>query len=410
MTLIIIDIILSFAIFYCIDKKTQIDKIKLFSMVPIFIVIISFCTGTFGDNFIISMFISHIVCLSAIAVVYRKTILSALTTWTIIYCILEIYSILFVNLIFEYIKEIFPIEYINYETIFIIYIPQWIVLLLCFKYMEIIKQIYKLIITEKLSTSLFIISFSLDFMLTFYVMSLNVASQLLKNITYIMFFLLLISIAVYFWRIHKKSQQIYKLNTYLEIKNSDLRKIKNDYGTQITYLYELGLMEKFDDLKNSLKDIINSNNSTPTTIEIDNNENSILSIALKPAIDKGIHVIMEDKCDLGLINMNEMELFRVISNIVTNAIKAMKNQGIIIAKSYESLGNVVILLSNNGPKIEEHYLKDIFKAGFTTKDDTDNNHGYGLSIVKDLVESHNGTIQVKSNDTATEFKIVLPIR
>ena len=108
--------------------------------------------------------------------------------------------------------------------------------------------------------------------------------------------------------------------------------------------------------------------------------------------------------------MNEMEFYRVISNIVNNAINAMNGQGIIIAKSYEYLGNAVIKIENNGPKIEEYYLKDIFKVGFTTKDNTDKSHGYGLSIVKDLVESHNGKIHVKSTDTATEFKIILPIK
>ena len=169
-------------------------------------------------------------------------------------------------------------------------------------------------------------------------------------------------------------------------------------------------MERFDDLKRSLKDIINNNESTPTAVEVNKNENSLLSLALKPAIDKGIHVIIEEKCDFGLINMSEMEFYRVISNIVNNAIKAMKGQGIIIAKSYEYLGNAVIKIENNGPKIEEHYLTDIFEMGFTTKDNTDKSHGYGLSIVKDLVESHNGKIHVKSTDTATEFKIVLPIK
>jgi two-component system sensor histidine kinase AgrC len=107
--------------------------------------------------------------------------------------------------------------------------------------------------------------------------------------------------------------------------------------------------------------------------------------------------------------MNEMEFYRIISNIVNNAIKAMNGKGIIVAKSYEYLGNAVVKIENNGPKIEEHHLTDIFKVGFTTKDNSDNSHGYGLSIVKDLVESNNGKIYVKSNDTATEFKIVLPI-
>ena len=201
------------------------------------------------------------------------------------------------------------------------------------------------------------------------------------------------------------------MNEALEIKNNELRKIKHDYGAQISYLYGLCLMERFDDLKKSLKDIINNNKSTPTAVEVNNNnENSLLSLALKPAIDKGIHVIIEDKCDFALINMNEMEFYRVISNIVNNAIKAMKGKGIIIAKSYVYLGNAVIKIENNGPKIEEHHLTDIFKSGFTTKDNTDKSHGYGLSIVKDLVESNNGKISVKSTDIATEFKIVLPIK
>jgi sensor histidine kinase regulating citrate/malate metabolism len=47
--------------------------------------------------------------------------------------------------------------------------------------------------------------------------------------------------------------------------------------------------------------------------------------------------------------------------------------------------------------------------GFTTKENSDKNHGYGLSIVKDLVERNSGKIYVKSTETATEFKIVLPI-
>ncbi|OOM78373.1 putative sensor histidine kinase TcrY [Clostridium puniceum] len=399
--------ILAYTIFYCEDKN---QKINFFSIFTIFLVITNFFIETFGNNFEISIFITHILCLSAIALVYRKNILSALTAFTITYFIIQAYTMLFGNLIFEYVKGICPIEYINYETIFIIYIPQWIVLLSCFKYIHKIKQIYSFIINEELYTTFLIISFILDFIINFYLMTLNVQSQLLKNMTYIIFFMFLISIIVYFLNIHKKSEQIYKLNKSLGIKNSELREIKNNYASQISYLYELGLMENFEDLKKSLKNIINKNESTPMDVEVSENKQSLLEVALKPAIDKGIDVIIEEKCDFGLIKINEMEIYRVITNIVNNAIKAVNGKGIIIAKSYEYLGNAVILLSNNGPKIEEHYLKDIFKAGFTTKDNADNSHGYGLSIVKDLVESHSGTIHVQSTDTVTEFKIILPLK
>ena len=271
-------------------------------------------------------------------------------------------------------------------------------------------KIYKLIISEGFFISALIISFVLDFIITFYVITLGKENQLLKNIVYLIFFIFFVVILIYFWKVKQKSDQIYKLNEALELKNNELRKIKHDYGAQISYLYGLCLMVRFDDLKGALKNIIDNNESIPTAAEVCKNEKSLLSLALKPAIDKGIHVIIEEKCDLRVIDMTEMEFYRVVSNIVNNAISAMNGQGIIIAKSYEYLGSIVVKIENNGPKIEEKYLKDIYKVGFTTKDNTDKNHGYGLSIVKELVENYNGKIYVKSTDTATEFKIVLPIK
>ena len=400
----------AYVLIYCVDKSQRIDKMKLLFMTLMFTLIGMLFTRTFVDCPGIIVFSTHILALGLVFLLYKKNIINALIAHTIIYSIMGIYSIIFGNIVFAYVKELLPIKYISYEEIFIIYVPEWILIFLCFKYIKKIEQVYKLIVNEGLLIYLLIMSFAMDFTITFYLLTVGYKSQLIKNIINIMFFIFFIVVLLYFRKIQYKSEQISKLNKALGIKNSELSKIKHDYGAQISYLYGLCLMERFDDLKKSLKDIINNNESTPTAVEVNKNENSLLSLALKPAIDKGIHIIIEEKCDFALINMNEMEFYRVISNIVNNAIKAMKGQGIIIVKSYEYLGNAVIKIENNGPKIEEHYLTDIFKMGFTTKDNIDKSHGYGLSIVKDLVESHNGKIHVKSTDTATEFKIVLPIK
>ena len=368
-----------------------------------------FFTGTFGENGAMSIFVTHVLALCITIAFYKKNILNSIIAYSIIYSVVAIFNIIFGSLFFEYVTTILPIEYINYEKICIMYLPQVVLLIYCFKYINKIKQIHKLIINEGFSTIFLIMSFFLDFIITFYLITLGQKSQLIKNVIYIVFFLFLLVILIYFWKIHQKSEQIYKLNDALEIKNNELRKIKHDYGAQISYLYGLCLMERFDDLKKSLKDIINNNESIPTAVEISEDKQSLLSLALKPAIDKGIHVIIEDKCSFNLIKMDEMEFYRIISNIVNNAIKALDGEGIIIAKSYEYLGNAVIKIENNGPRIHEHILTDIFNVGFTTKENKDNSHGYGLSIVKDLIESNNGKIYVKSTDIATEFKIVLPI-
>ena len=398
----------TYTISYCTSSDKRIEKIKIVLMTIMFILIRYFFSQTFKSSFEITIFATHLSILGVVVAFYGKNIVNALASYTIIYSILQMYTIIVGNLIFEYINKILPKEYIKQEIFFIIYVPQLLVLFICFKYRDKIKQIYKTIVYEGLFISSLIISFVLDFIVVFYLVTLGRENQLLRNIIYLMFFMFFIGILMYFWKVNRKSKQIYKLNEALEIKNDELRKIKHDYGAQISYLYGLCLMDRFDDLKKSLKDIINNNEATPTAVEVNKNENSLLSIALKPAIDKGIHVIIEEKCELALINMNEMDLYRIISNIANNAINVMNGEGIIIAKVYEYLDSVVIKIENNGPKIEENNLLNIFNAGFTTKENIDDSHGYGLYIVKELVERHNGKINVKSTDSTTEFKIVLP--
>ena len=402
-------VLFTYALSSCNNKKEKGNRLKEIFITIAFIIDAQLFTRVFGNSWEMAIFAAHIVGLLITIVFYRKNILNGVISYTIIYSIIALMTIVFGSLIFEYARGIFSQEYIVYETIFIIYVPQSIILLSCFKYINKIEQIHKLIINEGFSIIFLIISFFLDFTLTFYVITLGQKSQLLKNIVYIVFFVFVIILFIYFWKVHQKSQQIYKLNEALEIKNGELRKIMHDYGAQISYLYGLCLMNRFDDLKKSLKDIINNNDSVPTAVEVTRNEETLLSLALKPAIEKGIHVIIEEKCDFSLINMSEMEFFRVVSNIVNNAIKAMNGEGIIIAKSYEYLGNAIIKIENNGPKIEEYHLKDIFKVGFTTKNNVNNCHGFGLSIVNELVENHGGKVLVKSTYDATEFKIVLPI-
>ena len=410
-TSIIQAIIFSYSIQCCLKKENKINKLKLALMSIIFFVIGSIFTSIWG-NLSVCVFITHIVSLISIIILYKNDKFRATIPYTLIYCLMGVYVIIVSNLFFGFIKNLVSIDYIDIAQILTIYVPEILLIYLWIRYIDKFIQLYKLIISEKINMIVLIItSFCLDFVVAFYLIIYNDESKLLKNIIITILCICLILITKYFGEIKQKSNQIFEMNEALEIKNNELRKIKHDYGAQISYLYGLCLMERFDDLKKSLKDIINNNKSTPTAVEVNNNnENSLLSLALKPAIDKGIHIIIEEKCDFALINMNEMEFYRVISNIVNNAIKAMKGKGIIIAKSYVYLGNAVIKIENNGPKIEEHHLTDIFKSGFTTKDNTDKSHGYGLSIVKDLVESNNGKISVKSTDIATEFKIVLPIK
>jgi len=191
----------------------------------------------------------------------------------------------------------------------------------------------------------------------------------------------------------------------LKDNNNQLRKIKHDYGAQISYFYGLCLMDRYDDLESALKNVIDKSKYC-NNVNLEQC-NSILYLALETAVNSNdIKVTIEERTDLHKLVIPELELFRVLSNIITNAVEAMEGQGNIFAKSYQLEEEVIILIQNDGPEIPKDVLLNIFKTGFTTKNNTEKRHGFGLSIVKELVERYDGQINVASSEELTEFRII----
>lgn len=419
--MLILDIIVSilqsalfaYTITCCVDKNYKEGTVKngkLIFLIILFSINGQVFTDTFGESQVMALFVNHIVALFITALFFRKSILNSIVANSIVYTIILLFNIVFGSLIFETIATIVPLKYMDYVKAFIIYIPEIVLILYYIKHISIIKHIYKYIINEHFSIGFIMTTFLGDFIMTFYLLHLGDKSQIVKNIINLIFFMVCLIILVYISKIYIKSEDISKLNKALELKNTDLRKIKHDYGAQISYLYGLCLMNRFDDLKKALKNIIEDNDNVPSAVEINEDNNSLLSLALKPALEKGIHVIIKSNYDTRVCVMPEIELYRVLSNIVNNALNVMHDEGIIIANAYEQVDNIIIKIENNGPKIDEKFREKIFEPGFTTKENNEKNHGFGLSIVKDLIESYNGKISLKSNDISTEFKIILPIK
>jgi len=79
-----------------------------------------------------------------------------------------------------------------------------------------------------------------------------------------------------------------------------------------------------------------------------------------------------------------------------NALEAMSHQseGIIhISAKYAANNRPEILISDNGPGIPEEILEQIFVPFFTTRE---NGSGIGLSLSRQIMRLHGGTLQVRS--------------
>ena len=194
----------------------------------------------------------------------------------------------------------------------------------------------------------------------------------------------------------------------LEERIKELNKIKHDYGAQISYLYGLHLMKRYERAGELLKDIINGHNSIDTAIEVSNNSDSVISIITKGIKHNGINIILDEQADLNNIDITEFELQRVLSNIISNAVTAMDGQGTLAIRTYENFNDIIICVRNNGPMIGNIIIDKIFESGFSTKKNINKEHGFGLAIVKETVEKCNGKISVTSDIEKTEFIIILP--
>lgn len=108
-----------------------------------------------------------------------------------------------------------------------------------------------------------------------------------------------------------------------------------------------------------------------------------------------------------LIPGDKEMLLRVLNNLVSNGIQAATVTPAHIVISVETNENrVFIRVKDNGTGIPEDQIQTIFEPYFTTKS---NGTGLGLAMVKQIVETHHGSIEIeKTSSEGTTVLISLP--
>jgi len=108
--------------------------------------------------------------------------------------------------------------------------------------------------------------------------------------------------------------------------------------------------------------------------------------------------------DLNL-NADKDQITQIFINLIKNSLDAlhMQENGLIKLKAFKK-GNVIQLsITDNGKGISQDIIKDIFIPFYTTRE---TGSGIGLSLSKQIMKLHNGTISVSSvPDIKTIFKL-----
>lgn len=121
---------------------------------------------------------------------------------------------------------------------------------------------------------------------------------------------------------------------------------------------------------------------------------------------QGIDIAIAVKCELSKLKIPSGDICSIVGNLVDNALEAAAKDnhprvGIEFMQDHEFY---VVYIYNNGAAIPQKV--DIFEAGFSTKESE--SRGYGLYIVKKLLEKYNGQIEICST-VDTGIWVKLPI-
>ncbi len=135
--------------------------------------------------------------------------------------------------------------------------------------------------------------------------------------------------------------------------------------------------------------------------------NIIKSLLGKIIFPEDIFLEIDLNAELPLIQLDPNQIQDAFQNIILNAIQAMPEGGKLEIKTLMMENNIEIIFKDTGIGIPRKNHQKIFEPLFTTKS---NGIGLGLSIVKDIVEKHEGKIEIVSVANAGSiFTLKIPL-
>ncbi|HHT9120123.1 MAG TPA: ATP-binding protein [Candidatus Hypogeohydataceae bacterium YC41] len=170
-------------------------------------------------------------------------------------------------------------------------------------------------------------------------------------------------------------------------------------------------------MEQSLNESINAQRGitqTRTTLDANTILENALALLTHRTGQKNITVAKSLCADLPCVKGNSKDLQEAFVNFITNSVEAMQEGGVLTIETgykegpYNLPGRwICVAIKDTGCGIKEEDMPWIFTPFFTTKGEK--NIGLGLSIAKEVIESHHGHVEVNSKVAkGAKFYIYLP--
>lgn len=167
-------------------------------------------------------------------------------------------------------------------------------------------------------------------------------------------------------------------------------------------------VDRMNDLANELLDYSRGEIRLNTAIvHADDLLESLASIAVPRLAGRDIELELESHLTRPLI-LDRSRMLRVLSNLVDNSRKAIGKHGNITVQIDEQPTSVRIVVRDNGRGMPASVLEHVFEPFYSAEHG--GGTGLGMAIVRTVVEAHDGTVHVESEEQkGTTVTIELPV-
>lgn len=122
----------------------------------------------------------------------------------------------------------------------------------------------------------------------------------------------------------------------------------------------------------------------------------VMQLTGRQAAEAGVKCTFIEKSDDILLYGDEGQISQILVNLIKNAIQA-DARAIEITAEIDMNESVIVNVSNDGRPISRESSEEIFVPFYTTKQD---GTGIGLSLSRQIMRLHNGTIRLTRSDVA----------
>lgn len=220
-------------------------------------------------------------------------------------------------------------------------------------------------------------------------------------ISILLFFaIVIILISINTLREMRYKQSLEEIETYYEYTlqiesiNNEMRKFRHDYVNILTTMSEYIRENDMDGLKTYFNDNIvpMKDNLQMNSIKINGTDNlkvraikGLVTTKILQAQEKNIPISIEVPELIDHIEMNTVDLSRIIGIIIDNAIEASEElEDALIRIAFINVETSVMFIVMNKCKEDMPKIHELFQDSFSTKGD---NRGLGLTTLKDITDT-----------------------